>query len=176
MITDKEILEAKIESWKVTVDTQMHFNEMAMKIRHFGFLLIAALVSAAGFSLRSGHHLSIMSVEIPIASILVMFGAVLWWFVMFLDSKWYTPFLVASVEAGLKIEEELNALTNGGFYLTSKIKEHSGKVQLMRWKIDSKKRSKIFHWGMMSVLMIAGIVIAITGKYVTNSSTTLGIL
>lgn len=172
MITDKEILEAKIESWKVTIDTQMHFNEMAMKIRHFGFILLAAVLGAAGFSLRSDQELSFsvysISITLPVASLLIFFGALIWFFIMFLDTKWYSPFLVASVKAGLKIETEINQMIGGGFYLTSQIKEDSGNITLFGKKLDSKKRSRIFHWGMIGILIISGTLVALTGHLVTK--------
>ena len=44
---DQQIL---IEAWKQTIAVQMHFNDIAMKIRAFALTLVAAILTAQSFA------------------------------------------------------------------------------------------------------------------------------
>lgn len=159
----EKVLEAQIEAWKTAIETQRHFNDVAMKVRHFGFVLVAAVVGAAGFSLRSGFELNIpyLNFSIPVASSLFVGSALLWWFIWFLDAKWYTPFLKGAVIAGTRLEVEINKSVPE-FSLCRNISEASQKVKI-RDKgrtFDSKQRSNVFHFGMIYTLILIALVIA----------------
>mgnify|MGYP000722329366 CR=1 FL=1 len=109
-MNDKEIVELQLEAWKVVIETQRHFNDVAMKVRHLGFILVSAMIGAAGFSLKSGYEFkfTFWDQPIPVASFLLAFTAILWIAVWFLDSRWYTPFLIGSVKSGESLERAIS--------------------------------------------------------------------
>lgn len=150
---------------------------MLMKVRNFGFVLIAAILGATGFSLRSKYQL----VDIPIGSFIVFFGALIWGLIFFLEAKWYTPMLIGAVNTGKDIEEiiksefntELPPLTEN-FLLSNSIKKTSSNVYLFskskKIKIDSQKRSRIFHWTFIGLLLTLSLAIALSADAITTTS------
>lgn len=157
------ILNAQIEAWKTAVETQRHFNDVAMKIRHFGFVLIAAVVGAAGFSFKSGFEVEIPFTDfsIPIASLLFASSGLLWWFIWFLDSKWYTPFLKGAVISGTKLEKEIGKSVPR-FSLCHEISDASQSVKIVKngRTYNSSERSKIFHFGMIYTMLLIAVLMA----------------
>lgn len=176
----KEKIDILIELWQTTIETQQHFNDMLMKVRNFGFILIAALLGATGFSLRSGYEIN----NIPVAAFLLAFGGLLWSLIYFLEMKWYTPLLIGSVMTGMEIEDELKnefgkeiLPDSKHFLLTNSIKQTSGEVYLWEnfhfWKMDSKSRGNFFHRSLIAILFILSALVAFTsnGKSPTESET-----
>jgi len=152
-ISEEKKLDVMLEAWKVAVDTQRHFNDVAMKIRHFGFVILAAVIGAAGLSLRSNFSFLLFDYNIPVGSLIMLSGAFVWFGIYFLDAKWYSPFLIGSVITGIKLEAKLNEICEGCFTHSSDIKAESNKVYIFGLKVDSKKRSVIFHFSMISFLI-----------------------
>ena len=48
---EKLKLKLNVEVWKKIVDVQQHFNDLEMKVRNFGLLVVSAFISAVGVSL-----------------------------------------------------------------------------------------------------------------------------
>jgi hypothetical protein len=80
-----------LEAWKQAVAVQMHFNEMAMKLRAFALTLVAALVTAESLSTHAG----------------VATGAalVVWLAFYLMDRFWYHCLLIGSVLYGRALED-----------------------------------------------------------------------
>jgi hypothetical protein len=169
-LTEKDKLDAVLESWKVAVDTQRHFNDVAMKIRHFGFVLLAAIFGAVAFSLKSQFTIELLDYNVPIGSFIMLFGAIIWLFIYFLDTKWYSPFLLGAVKTGIKLEAKLDDFIPGAFSHSSDIKLESNKVKIFGFKVDSEARSNIFHRGMIVVISILSILILFTSTKVDTSN------
>ncbi|MDS0065324.1 hypothetical protein [Enterobacter cloacae] len=43
-----EQLKLKIDVWKTVIDVQKHFNDLEMKVRNFGILILSAFIGAIG--------------------------------------------------------------------------------------------------------------------------------
>lgn len=164
-MNDSEIVKLQLEAWKVVVETQRHFNDVAMKVRHLGFILVSAMIGAAGFSLKSGYEFKVtfLNHPIPVASFLLAFTAVLWIVIWFLDSKWYTPFLVGSVGSGEALERAISQRLSN-IDLTQRISKTSQEVKLFGWKISSKKRSNLFHGFILFILIVMSISLGFFAK------------
>ncbi|PYE30069.1 hypothetical protein DFP83_1302 [Idiomarina fontislapidosi] len=124
-MNDKEILDSQLEAWKEIVTTQRHFNDVCMKVRHLGFILVAALLA---------------------------FGAIFWIAIWFLDVKWYTPFLLGSVKAGLDVESQINQRMTE-LKLTQRIKEASANSSILGLQLSSSRRAPLFHSFMVVLLL-----------------------
>ncbi|RUO72500.1 hypothetical protein CWI80_08080 [Pseudidiomarina sediminum] len=160
-MNDKDILENQITVWKEIVETQRHFNDVAMKVRHLGFILVAALVGAAGLTFRSGYEMTLTDAgfSIPVASALLMFGALFWVVIWFLDVKWYTPFLLGSVKAGLLVESEINRRMTE-VQLTQHIKKASADSSILGIQLSSSRRAPLFHTFMFLLLSGMSVLLA----------------
>jgi len=86
---DQQIL---IEAWKQTIAVQMHFNDIAMKIRAFALTLIAAILTAQSFA-------AVRIIWLPIVAALGCWVA----FYM-MDRWWYHYLLLGAVLHGADLE------------------------------------------------------------------------
>jgi hypothetical protein len=120
-----------VEAWKQTVAVQMHFNDLAMRIRSFALTVIAAILTASGIG--QGH-----------ANVLVLFSPVLLWLAFYLmDRYWYHPMLLGSVYHGGAIERRAKEL---GLTLPAEDAHESGHALLglaMRIGSESSKTLNI---------------------------------
>ncbi|QPL55300.1 hypothetical protein [Vibrio navarrensis] len=55
-----EYLKLNVEVWKKIVDVQQHFNDLEMKVRNFGLLIVSAFISAIGVSLKSQYEAEVV--------------------------------------------------------------------------------------------------------------------
>jgi hypothetical protein len=92
---EKQIL---MEAWKQTIAVQMHFNEIAMKIRAFALTLIAAILTAESLAKAQGSYWAIVA-------------ALISWIAFYLMDRWWYHYLLlgAVVHAG-DIEEQAKQL------------------------------------------------------------------
>lgn len=96
-----------VEAWKQVVQTQMHFNDLGLRIRNFAFLLTGAFIALGGYAIREGGSVIIFSLEISIASAIIFASILPLLGVFFMDRMWYHPLLLGAVIEGSKIEKEL---------------------------------------------------------------------
>lgn len=81
-----------LEAWKQAVAVQMHFNEMAMKLRAFALTLVAALVTAQSLAENEDGYGAIVA-------------AIVAWFAFYLmDRFWYHSLLIGAVLYGRALE------------------------------------------------------------------------
>ncbi|MGN2670336.1 hypothetical protein ACTFQD_02730 [Aliivibrio fischeri] len=88
-----EMFKLNIEIWKKTIDVQQHFNDLEMKVRNFGLLIIAAFISAIGVSIKGNYNIPLNDTSIPIAAFLSFGAFIIWLLVYFVDVHWYHPLL-----------------------------------------------------------------------------------
>ena len=92
---DRQLL---LEIWKQTIDTQMRFNDIAMKIRAFALTLVAAVITAD--ALTSGTHGNF-----------AILGLLLVWIAFYLmDRWWYHYLLLGAVLHGSALEDRAKEL------------------------------------------------------------------
>ncbi len=96
---DRQVL---IEAWKQSVAVQMHFNDLAMRIRAFALTLIAALITAQSLT-------QVQIVWLPTAAAL---GC--WIAFYFMDRWWYHYLLLGAVLHAQQIEEAAGNLGVAG--------------------------------------------------------------
>src|SRR5947207_128781 len=99
---DKKVI---IEAWKQTVAVQMHFNDLALRIRSFALTIVAAILAASGLGQGCANALVLAA---PL---------VIWPAFYLMDRFWYHPLLVGAVFHGMAIEAQAKDL---GFTLSVK--------------------------------------------------------
>ena len=87
-----------IEAWKQTVAVQMHFNDLAIRIRSFALTAIAALLTASGLAQGENNRLVLVA------------ALVLWVAFYLMDRWWYYPLLLGAVTHGIALEEHAREL------------------------------------------------------------------
>lgn len=136
---DQERIKYIIEIWKKTVDVQQHFNDIEMKIRNAAIAVMAALLGATGFALKENLAISVGSLSVPIAVILLGTALLTWLAFYFMDRHWYHRLLYGAVKHGLKIEESLKTVLPE-IELTKSIGAES---PLIVWQRKSRSTGKV---------------------------------
>ena len=151
-----EKLKLQVDVWKKVVDVQQHFNDLEMKVRNFGLLIISAFISAIGVSLKSHYEVPLFGVDFPVGSIIALVALFVWNLVFFVDVYWYHPLLKGAVVKGIELEKYIEPhLPKMG--LTSAIGEASS-IKFLFWKeLRSTTKAKIFYHGVSSALLVISI-------------------
>jgi hypothetical protein len=167
---DKSIDRVKLglETWKVTVDVQKHFNDLEMKIRNFALTLITAAIAAAGLIFKEDVRVQIYGVDFPLASAII-FGAIPIWIGFYLmDRYWYHNFLIGAVKHGHFIEHRLRSVLPEIGLANAISKESPTKI--CRIKIHSSTKIHLFYWMGIIVLLIASLLMALFARNVPNNN------
>ncbi|EKO3500162.1 hypothetical protein K6U20_17565 [Vibrio fluvialis] len=168
---DLEYLKLNVEVWKKIVDVQQHFNDLEMKVRNFGLLIVSAFISAIGVSLKSQYEAEVVGYNIPVATFLALGSFIVWMLVFLVDVYWYHPLLKGAVLKGIEMEKQIKTqLPN--INLTGKIGEESA-VSILGFKnVRSTTKAKIFYLGIGGVLLILTVLIFCMGEKVPDIGNT----
>lgn len=150
-----EALKLKVDVWKTIIDVQKHFNDLEMKVRNFGILILSAFIGAIGVSFNSNSSLVIFGGSYSVAGMLAFGAAIVWLLFYFVDVYWYHPLLLGAVKKGLAIENEIGVdIVN--IDLTKTIGDNSPRDILFFKNVHSTTKAKIFYFGVLAVLLITG--------------------
>lgn len=164
---DIEKLKIQVDIWKTVIDTQKHFNDLEMKVRNFGILVLSAFIGAIGVSFNSGYFVSFHNINASVASILSLGATVIWLLIYFVDVHWYHPLLLGAVKHGIAIENTLKTdLPEIG--LTLKIGAESPSKILWIKDVHSTTKARIFYIGIFIVLTLSTTGLFIAEKPIQN--------
>jgi len=154
---DKELelekLKLKVETWKKTIDVQQHFNDLAMKVRHFGILVLTAFISVIGVSLKYNYDITMLGFSTHISAIMCLAALIIWNLIYFVDAFWYHPLLKGAVIRGTAMENEIkNDLPE--IYLTQEI-SNSSPINFLGLKaLRSSAKANVFYICVSIILVI----------------------
>lgn len=162
-----EILKIKVDIWKQVINTQQHFNDLAMKIRNFAILILSAFIGAIGVSFKSGFSLSLLGHSASISTILSLGAAIIWLLFFFVDVYWYHPLLVGSVKKGMAIESNIGEELKNFINLTHTVGNESPKEikislfgkEIKKYNLHSKDKAKAFYLGVFFLLLISSAIL-----------------
>lgn len=165
---DDDPLKHYIEMWKQTITVQQHFNEIEWRIRQLALTALTFALGAAAVAARESSSVTIFGARFQLASILLVFGLILWLSFYFVDQVWYHRLLIGAVKHGEELERAIQSqLPEAG--LTMAISQASpyrlslGRGKLQRtWVIHSKIKLRIFYAIGSLALTIAAIGIQIS--------------
>ncbi|ECC4237767.1 hypothetical protein GIC48_20415 [Salmonella enterica] len=147
-----EQLKLKIDVWKTVIDVQKHFNDLEMKVRNFGILILSAFIGVIGVSFNSSSEFIVFGYNHSVAAILALGASVVWLLFYFVDVYWYHPLLLGAVKKGLALEQEI-ASDLPNINLTETIGNSSPK-NILCWKnMHSTGKANLFYFGVLSVLL-----------------------
>jgi hypothetical protein len=90
-----------LDVWKQTVDVQMHFNDICMKIRNLAITVLTAVIGFAAYSLKENIEIDFGNKHLPIGSFIAFGGLAGWIAFWAMDRHWYHNFLrAAGIHAG----------------------------------------------------------------------------
>jgi len=149
-----------LEEWKTVVQTQMHFNDMIMRIRTTGVSIVLAVFGAAAYSLQFDKlYLRVSGFNFHAAVPIVLFGLGMLSGVLILDYCYYYKMLLGAVKRGYEIDEAYkNRKINGMkmYGMTTLIRKEIGPAGRSKWYI-------FIFYGITFFLGIAFLVAILTG-------------
>jgi hypothetical protein len=150
-LTRKERVDVALEAWKKTVDVQMHFNDIEIRIRNLAITVVGAVFSVAGLILKDDR-----TSNLPGA--VVLLGGILCLAFFFMDGGWYHRLLHGAVEHGRSLESYIVATSAVPVGLANTIKETS---PLDTWfgKMRSDHKIISFYTTLFGVSVIFAIVL-----------------
>jgi len=118
-----------LSAWIKIVETQMHFNDMVMKVRNLAITLVLAVFGAAAYSIQTPIFLNAHGREIHVAFFIICFGLAGWVALWIIDVSHFHKLLRGAVEYGMELEREYKGDPTLGKILgmTTRITEHSRK-------------------------------------------------
>ena len=155
-----------ISMWEKTVDVQMHFNDLQLRIRNFAILIVSAFVGGFGVALKENFSVELHGTTIPVASLLFFFAALIWLAFYLMDTLWYHPLLMGAVEHGRLLEAEMQRL-NGLTGLTETIKKNSP-TKILGFEVHSKHKARVFYFSVFAALLLMSVLLLSARTGVAN--------
>jgi hypothetical protein len=158
MDADQKTIEERkllLEEWKTVIQTQMHFNDMIMKMRTTGVTIVLAFFGAASISLQYPQiYLSLYGLDFHASILIIISGLVLLTGVFCLDYFYYFKMLIGAVERGYEIDDAYQKEIVAGtrmFGMSRKIQKAIGSAHM----------SKYYIWIFYGLVFVFGIVFII---------------
>ncbi|WP_349370994.1 hypothetical protein [Salinarimonas sp.] len=174
---EDRLLEMKLRVWERAVETQQHFNEMAVKSRQMGLTLVVAALGLAAF-LFTRFEESLLSARLfglsgafHISGVIVLLSAFALFAVMRLDLGVYHKMLRGAVRFNERFEQEghLRKLIGPEFGLTTGISHYSryddadyadGKLSGNKRRNAAKKLQRFYRYAII-FLTAVGVVLTV---------------
>ena len=77
-----------IDMWKLSVEVQMHFNDIEWRIRGLALTVATFALGAAGVAAKDGTRVA----GVSLGSLVIVIGLLLWYAFYFVDRVWYHPY------------------------------------------------------------------------------------
>lgn len=157
-----------LEEWKTVIQTQMHFNDMIMKMRTTGVSVVLAVFGAAAYSLQYDQlYLTIRGYSFHASVLVILFGLGMLVGVFGLDYFYYYKMLLGAVKRGYEIDET---------YKNRRVDDCKifGMTTMIRDEIGKPRKSKFFvcfFYGLifvLGVIFIAGILLGYAPTFNKN--------
>jgi len=105
----KDLLERKLTVWEKTIDVQIHFNDLELRIRNYAITILAAVLTGSALTLKDNISVDLFARRISVAVLIIFSGLIVWLAFYTMDALWYHRLLLGAVEHGKKVEEALKA-------------------------------------------------------------------
>ncbi len=99
--------ELTFKAWEKTVDVQMHFNDLCLKVRSFAVSILGVLLGGSAISYRYGGDVSVWSITFPVAAVFISISIIIWLAFYSMDRYWYHELLRGAVNHGRLLEQSL---------------------------------------------------------------------
>ena len=133
-----------MKEWEIVIQTQMHFNDLLMKMRTATLSIVLAIFGAAGYSILSKetYLLTINDFSFHPSVIIISAGLVLLFSMFIMDYFYYFRLLVGAVKRGWEFDDKFGTEDTWKYFgLTTKISHEIGeKKGNSKWFVIS------FYW------------------------------
>jgi len=153
-ISDEKRLELLFDEWKVVIETQMHFNDMIMRVRATGVSVVLAVFGAAAYSLQFVKLVLVISgYKFHVAAPIVSFGLAMLAGLFGLDYFYYYKMLIGSVERGYELDKTFATLGEPKVL---------GMTTLIRDSVGKPGRAKRYLWFFYGLVFFVGAIFLVS--------------
>lgn len=99
--------DATFEVWKVTIEVQKHFNDLAMRVRSIAITVLGAFLAGAGYALKEQNTVHFGSTKVSLSGLILTSAIICWAAFYVMDRLWYHRLLKAAVKHGEIVEAAL---------------------------------------------------------------------
>lgn len=151
---DREMQEMRLllEEWKVVIQTQMHFNDMIIKMRTAGLSVLIAVFGGAAIAIGQypDRFIEIARRDFHVSAPIILFGLLLWLAIFLIDYFYYHKCLLGAVERGYQIDDAFKDCEVAGTTMY-------GMTTLIRDKIGKPGAAKRYIWGFYGLTAAVGL-------------------
>lgn len=139
-----------LEEWKTVIQTQMHFNDMLMRMRTTGVSIALAVFGAAAYSLQYDKlYLRIGNISFHASVLIIAFGLGMLVGVFCLDYFYYYKMLLGAVQRADEIDQAYKDRLVDGCKIF-------GMSTMIRNSIGKPGKSKYFIWVFYGLVFLLG--------------------
>jgi len=111
-LSAKERMELLWSEWKTTIDTQMHFNEMIIRMRTLGVTAVVTVFGAAAFAIGQypERFYRLLGERFHVSEGVIFFGLVLLVAIFIIDFFYYYRLLLGAVKRSYDIDDTFQHL------------------------------------------------------------------
>lgn len=144
-------------AWAKVVDTQMHFNDMVMRVRNLAITLILAAFGAAAYSVQAQIFVNVFGSPVHVSFFIIVFGLAGWVALWVMDLGHFHKLLRGAVGFGMDIEKEYqnDPFLKNLLGMTTRISKESR--EFMGYPIKAGKKLGVFY----SVVFVIGLCFSI---------------
>src|SRR6266568_6472968 len=148
-----------VNVWNKIVDTQMHFNEMVMRVRNLAITLVLAVFGAAAYSIQSPLFVQLGGREVHISLFIISFGLVGWVALGILDVGHFHMLLRGAVKKGMDLEKQYSEDPLLGHLLGMTTVISGESRRFLRWKPSAGNKITTFYVVVLaSGLLLCGVI------------------
>ncbi|MEE2652325.1 MAG: hypothetical protein VYE54_06360 [Pseudomonadota bacterium] len=152
-----EINETQFKAWEKTVDVQMHFNDLCLRLRSYGISILGVLLGAAAIAYRYAGIVEVYCFKIHTSAIFLVISIIVWLAFYIMDRFWYHELLRGAVQHGRRLEVALkDAVPDIGLAQSIRNASHSS------LNINAAKKLNIFYLSILFVQLI-GLAVLLSG-------------
>jgi hypothetical protein len=149
--------ELQFRAWEKTVDVQMHFNDLCLRLRSYAISILGVLLGATALAYRYAGLVEIFGFELHTSAIFLAVSIIVWLAFYLMDRFWYHELLRGAVKHGSLLEASLQE-TVPNIGLANSIREASHSSL----NVNAAKKLNIFYLSILSVLLVGFILLIIS--------------
>ena len=138
--------------WKESINVQMHFNDLIMKVRATTTTVITAIFGASSFFLKDSNiFISLFKYDIHISALIILIGLLFLAAFCILDLGYYLQLLLSSVRFTENIEKRIDDDYSLTTYISKRVRRRRAYISLS------------FYYGLIFLLGIFSFVAIMIG-------------
>lgn len=152
-----DVLKLHFAAWEKTLDAQMHFNDLCLRIRSFAISILGVFLGSAAIAYKFAGHLEVADYMLPAAAVFLGVSLIVWTSFYLMDRFWYHELLKGAVNHGRELEDLLSEQLPGiGLAHAIRRQSHSA------LNMNAAKKLTVFY-GMIFLVQFIGLLVLIFG-------------